>query len=56
MARNLSANAGNPGLIPGLGRSAGEGNGNPFQVTCLENSMGRAPWWATIHEVSKSQI
>ena len=40
------------GLIPGLGRSPGEGNGNPLQDTCLRNSMDRGTWWATIHEVT----
>ena len=43
------------GSIPGLGRSAGEGNGNPLQYSCLENSMGRGAWWATVHKVAKSQ-
>ena len=37
-------NAGDPGLIPGLGRSPGEGNGNPFQYNCLENPMDRGAW------------
>ena len=41
------------GLIPGLGRSAGEGNGNPLQYSCLENSMDRGAWWATVHGVAK---
>src|SRR5574341_307026 len=36
------------GLIPGSGRSPGEGNGNPLQYSCLENSMDRGPWWATV--------
>ena len=39
-------NAGDPGLIPGLGRSPGEGNGNPLQYSCLENPMDREAWWA----------
>ena len=47
-ARGLSA-------IPGSGRSLGEGNGNPLQYSCLENSMDRGAWWATVHEVSKSR-
>ena len=51
-----ACNAGDPGLIPGLWRSSGEGNGNPFQYSCLENSMDRGAWWATVHGVSKSQI
>ena len=42
-----------PGLIPGLGRSPGEGTGNPLQYSCLENSMDRGNWWATVHRVTK---
>ena len=41
--------------IPGLGRSPREGNGNPLQYSCLENSMDRETWWATVHGVAKSQ-
>ena len=40
-------NAGDLSSIPGLGRSPGEGNGNPFQYSCLENSMDRGAWWVT---------
>ena len=47
-------NAGDLGLIPGLGRSPGEGNGNPLQYSCLENPMDRGVWWATVHRVPKS--
>ena len=43
------------GLIPGLGRSAGERNGKPLQYACLENSMDRGAWWATVHGVAKSR-
>ena len=43
------------GSIPGLGRSHGEGNGNPLQYSCQENSMDRGAWWATVYGVSKSQ-
>ena len=43
------------GLIPGLGRSAGEGNGNPLQYSCLENLKDRGAWWATVHGVTRSQ-
>ena len=46
---------GNAGSIPGSGRSPGEGNGNPFQYSCLENSMDRGAWWATVHGVAKNQ-
>ena len=49
-------NAGDPGLIPGSGRSPGEGNGNPFQYSCLENSRERGAWGAIVHRVAKSQI
>ena len=48
-------NEGNPGLIPGLGRSPGEGNGNPLQDYCLENPMDRGAWQATVHGVAKGQ-
>ena len=44
-----------PGLIPGLGRSPGEGNGNPLQYSHLENPMDRGAWWATVHGVANSQ-
>ena len=49
-----ACNVGEPGLIPGLGRSPGEGNGNPLQYSCLENSMDGRAWWATVHQVAKS--
>ena len=42
------------GLIPGLGRSPGGGNDNPLQYSCLENSMDRGSWWATVHEAAES--
>ena len=42
------------GSIPGLGRFPGEGNGNPLQYSCLENSMDGEAWWATVHGVAKS--
>ena len=44
-----------PGLIPGMGRSPEEGNGNPLHYSCLENSMDGGAWWATVHGVTKSQ-
>ena len=47
-AKNLPANAGDPGLIPGLGRSPGEGNGNSLQYSCLENSMDRGALQDTV--------
>ena len=48
MVKNLPANAGDEGLIPGLGRSLGEGNGNPLQYSCLGNPVDRGAWWATV--------
>ena len=45
--------AGDSGLIPVLGRPPGVGNGNPFQYSCLENSMDRGAWWATLHGVAE---
>ena len=51
LVKNLPANAGgtrDTGLFPGLGRSPGEGNGNPLQYSCLENSMDRGAWQATV--------
>ena len=47
-------NVGNPGLIPGSGRSSGEGNGNLLQYSCLENPMAGGAWLATVHGVAKS--
>ena len=54
MVKNLPANAGDAGLIPGLGSCPGEGIGNPLQSSCLENSMDRGAWGAIVHEVAKS--
>ena len=48
-------NAGDPGSIPGLRRSPGEGNGNPLKFYCLENSIDGGAWWATIHGVARSR-
>ena len=48
-------NAGDLGLIPGIGRSPGEGNGNPLQYSCLENPMDGGTWQATVHGVTKSR-
>ena len=42
-------NAGDLGSVPGLGRSPGEGHGNPLQYSCLENPMDRGAWWITVH-------
>ena len=51
--KNLPANVGDAGSIPALGRSSGEGNGNPLQYSCLGNPMDRGAWWATVHGVAK---
>ena len=50
-----ACNEGDLGSIPGLGRSPGEGNGNPLQYSCLENPMDGGAWWATVHGVEKSR-
>ena len=55
MVKNPPTNAGDTGLIPGSGRSPGGGNDNPLQYSCLESSMDRGAWQATIHGVAKSQ-
>ena len=55
MVKNLPANAGDMGMIPGLGRSTGEENGNPPQYSCLENPIDREAWWATVHGVTESR-
>ena len=55
VVKNLPSSAGNlrdAGSIPGSGSSLGEGPGNPFQYSCLENSMDRGAWWATVHRVA----
>ena len=54
-SKESAYNAGDLGLIPGWGRSPGEGNGNPLQYSFLENPMDRGAWWATVHGVAKSQ-
>ena len=52
--KESACNAGDLGLIPGLGRSPGEGNNNLLQDSCLENPTDRGAWWATVHGVAKS--
>ena len=54
--KESACNAGDAGLIPGSGRSPGEGCGNPFQYSYLENSMDRGHWSATVHGVAKGRI
>ena len=53
VGKESAYNAGDLGLIPGLGRPPGEGNGDPLQYTCLENPMDRGAWWATVHGVAR---
>ena len=53
MVKNLLANAGDSGLVPGWGRSPGEGNGNTLQYSYLRNPMDRGARWATVHEAAK---
>ena len=58
VVENLPASAGDirdAGLIPGLGRSTGEGHGNPLQYSSLENPMDRGAWWVMVHRVAKSR-
>ena len=52
--KEFTYHAGDLGLIPGLGRSPGEGNGNPLQYSCLENPLDRGSWRAKVHGVAKS--
>ena len=49
-----ACNEGDLGSIPGLGRSPGKGTGNPLHYSCLENSMERGAWWATVHGIPES--
>ena len=55
VVKNLPANTGDVGLIPGSGRSLGVGNGNPLQYSCLENSMDRGTWW-TIQAMGPQRV
>ena len=54
-SKESACNAGDLGSIPGLGRSAGGGNGYPLQCSCLGNPMDKEAWWATVHGIAKSQ-
>ena len=54
VVKNPLAIVGDEGSVPGLGRSPGEGNGNPLQYSCLESPMNRGAWWATVHGIAKS--
>ena len=53
VVKNPPASAGDVGLIPGLGRCPGEGNGNPLQYSCLGHPMDRETWWAIVHAITK---
>ena len=53
--KESACNVGDPGSMPGLGRSPREGNGNPLQYSCLENPMDGGAWQATVHGVAKSE-
>ena len=55
MVKASDCNEGEPGSIPGRGRSSGEGNGHPLQYSCLENSMDGGAWWATVYGVAESR-
>ena len=54
--KKSACTVGDPGLIPGLGRSPGEGNGNPLQHSCLENPMDIEDWQASVHAVTESDM
>ena len=56
MVRNPPARREDLGLIPGSGRSPGEGNDNPLQCSCLENPMDGGAWWAAVHGVAESDV
>ena len=53
VSKESACSAGDPGSIPGLGRSIGEGNGKPLQYSCLENPVDREAWWATVHGIAR---
>ena len=55
MVKNLTADAGDLDLIPGSGRSLGEGNDNPLKYSCPENPMDSRDWWAIVHGAAKSR-
>ena len=55
VGKSSACNAGDPGSIPGSGRSPGEENGSPLQYSCLENPMDKGAWRAIIHGITKSQ-
>ena len=56
VVKNLPANAGDMGSIPGLGRPLGGGNGNPLQYSCLEDPTDRGAWWAAVPSIAESDM
>ena len=54
--KGSACNEGDPGSVPGLGRSPGEGSGNPLQYSFLENAMDRGAWWSAVHGVTESDM
>ena len=56
VVKNPPARAGATSLIHGLGRPPGKGDGSPLQYSCLQNSMDKGAWWATVHGVTKSRM
>ena len=56
VSKESACSTGDPSSIPGMGRSPGEGNGNPLQCSCLENPMGRGTWWTTAHGVARVRL
>ena len=56
VSKESACSAGDPGSIPGLGRSPGKGNGDPLQYPCLENLMDKGAWWVVVHGVTRSQV
>ena len=54
VGKESACNAGDPGSIPGSGKSPGEENGNPLPYSCLENPMDKGVWWAAVHGVAES--
>ena len=55
VGKESACNSGDPGLIPGSGRSPAGGDGNSLQYSCLKNSTDRGAWWATVHGIAKSR-
>ena len=56
VGKESACSTGDPGSVSGLGRSPGDGNGNPLQCACLENLMDTGAWWAAVHGVAESDM